>query len=290
MDSPSIVCLHSRYQRVVWAGLVFLHGLLSAFTLSLQAQALPQPDHIVIVIAENQAYSALLENPEAAYINALASQGALFTNSFALTHPSQPNYLGFFAGDTFGVGNECLDPFAAPNLGTALIDAGFTFIGYSESQPRVGYRVCDESADYPYAKRHNPWASLRNVPEDSNRPFTDFPSDYSNLPTVAIVVPNMLNNMHDGSIAEGDAWLQTHLDAYVQWAQANNSLLIVTWDEDDGSEGNRIVTLFIGPMVQPGQYDEAVDHYRVLRTIEDMYGLPAVGESANRTPIADVWQ
>jgi hypothetical protein len=288
MDSPSIVCLHSRYQRVVWAGLVFLHGLLSAFTLSLQAQALPQPDHIVIVIAENQAYSALLENPEAAYINALASQGALFTNSFALTHPSQPNYLGFFAGDTFGVGNECLDPFVAPNLGTALIDAGFTFIGYAESQPSGGYRVCDERADYPYAQRHNPWASLSNVPEDSNRPFADFPSDYNNLPTVAIVVPDVLHDMHDGSIAEGDAWLQTHLEAYVQWAQANNSLLIVTWDEDDGSEGNRIMTLFVGPIVQPGQYDESVDHYRVLRTVEEMYGLPAAGESANRTPITDV--
>ena len=277
-------------RRFVFAGMFFLGLLLSAFTLSLRAQALPQPDHVVIVIEENHAYSSIIGNPEASYINSLASQGALFTNSFAITHPSQPNYLAFFAGDTFGVGNECLNPFSAPNLGMSLINTGFTFIGYSESQPSVGYRVCDESGDYPYAKRHNPWASLSNVPDASNRPFADFPSHYSNLPTVSIVVPNVLNDMHDGSIADGDAWLQANLDAYVQWAQANNSLFIVTWDEDNGSEGNRVVTIFVGPMVQPGQYDESVDHYRVLRTVEDMYGLPSAGESANRHPITDVWQ
>src|SRR5262249_23078461 len=77
--------------------------------------------------------------------------------------------------------------------------------------------------------------------------------------------------------------------SYVQWAQTNNSLLIVTFDENDGSSGNHIATLFVGPMVIPGQYSETITHDTVLRTVEDMYGLPHAGAGDTATPIPDVW-
>ena len=108
-----------------------------------------------------------------------------------------------------------------------------------------------------------------------------FPSDFSTLPTVSIVVPNLDDDMHDGTIRQGDTWLQSNIDGYLQWAQSNNSLLIVTWDEDDGSGNNRVATLFLGPMVNPGQYSETINHFNVLRTIEDTYGLSYAGQSAN---------
>ena len=95
--------------------------------------------------------------------------------------------------------------------------------------------------------------------------------------------------MHDGSVAAGDAWLRTHLDAYARWARTHNSLLIVTFDEDDRSASNQIPTLFAGPMVKPGSYGERITHYSVLRTVEDMYGLPCVGAACTASPIADVW-
>jgi phosphatidylinositol-3-phosphatase len=120
-------------------------------------------------------------------------------------------------------------------------------------------------------------------------PFTSFPADFSTLPTVAIVVPNLNDDMHDGTIRQADTWLQKHLDPYVQWVKSNNNLLIVTWDEDDSSSSNRIPTLFVGPMVNPGQYGEKIDHYNVLRTIEDMYGLPDAGKSADAAAITDAW-
>lgn len=100
--------------------------------------------------------------------------------------------------------------------------------------------------------------------------------------------------MHHGknpeAIQNGDRWLQEHLKAYVQWAQQHNSLLIVTWDEDNKTENNRIVTLFIGPMVQAGRYDQKISHHNVLRTIEDLYGLSHSGVSADAASITMIWK
>src|SRR5262249_42636584 len=154
-----------------------------------------------------------------------------------------------------------------------------SFGGYSEDLPYTGF-TGDSYGDY--ARKHNPWVSFTDLPASLNMPYAGyFPSDYSQLPTVSIVVPNQQNDMHDGTIAQGDAWLQSNLDSYVQWAQTHNSLLIVTWDEDDFSQSNQVPTIFVGPMVQPGQYGEQIDHYSVLRTVEDMYGLPYLANDAS---------
>ncbi len=98
--------------------------------------------------------------------------------------------------------------------------------------------------------------------------------------------------MHDGAtpVATGDAWLQANLDPYVQWAKTHNSLFILTFDEDDGSEGNRIVTIFVGPMVKAGQYGDVINHYTLLRTLEDLYGLSHSGAAATAAPISGSWQ
>ncbi len=132
-----------------------------------------------------------------------------------------------------------------------------------------------------------------DVPPEMNMPFSMFPSDFSKLPTVSIVVPNQLNDMHDGEILDaiirGDRWLKENLDSYVQWAKTNNGLLIVTWDEDDDSSNNHIPTIFVGPMVKPGKYDNRIDHYNVLRTIEEMYGLSLMGRTINADPIKNTW-
>jgi hypothetical protein len=96
--------------------------------------------------------------------------------------------------------------------------------------------------------------------------------------------------MHDGTIAEGDIWLKNNLSNYAAWAMTHNSLLIVTWDEDDGSQDNQIPTIFIGAMVKPGQYSEHITHDNVLATIEAIQGLKPLGNAANVKPIKDVWQ
>ena len=128
------------------------------------------------------------------------------------------------------------------------------------------------------------------IPAADNLPFTSFPTDFATLPTVCFVVPDLQHDMHDGSIATPNAWLKDNLDSYVQWAQTHNSLFILTFDEDDTSHANQITTLFVGPMVVPGSYGESINHFNVLRTVEEMYGLPYAGASATATPITDVWR
>jgi phosphatidylinositol-3-phosphatase len=252
------------------------------------AANVPLFDHVVVVIMENKAYSAIIGNPDSAYVNALAAQGASFTQSFAVTHPSQPNYVAMFSGSSQGVvNNDCPQNFVGvDNLGAQLVAAGKTFIGYSEDLPAAGFTGCSSAM---YVRKHNPWVDFDNIPAASNQPFTAFPLDYNALPDVAFVIPNQCNNTHDCPIATGDAWLQASIDAYAQWAKTHNSLLVLTWDEDDSSEGNRIVTLFVGAHVIAGAYAEPTGHYRTLATLEAMHDLSALGGAIGLAPITDVW-
>jgi uncharacterized membrane protein len=246
------------------------------------------PDHVVIVIEENHSFSSIIGSSSAPYINSLAQQGALFTQSFGVEHPSQPNYLDLFSGSNQGViDDSCPHTFSTENLATELAAAGQTFTGFSEDLPAAGSTVCTSGA---YAEKHAPWVNFTNVPASSNQPFTSFPTDFTNLPTVSIVDPNLNDDMHDGTIAQGDTWLQQHINSYVQFAQTHNSLLIVTWDEDDNASGNQIPTIFVGPMVKQGQFVETINHFNVLRTIEDLYGLTRVGGAATAATISDVWK
>ncbi|MGB9222206.1 alkaline phosphatase family protein [Mycobacterium sp.] len=281
-----------RASRVLGAVLV-LGVLASPVTphprLNLTAAALPSFTHVVIVIEENRSQANIIGNNATPFINALAAGGAMMAQSFAETHPSEPNYLALFAGNTFGLKKDnCpVDVGAQPNLATELLSAGYTFGGYSEDLPSVGSTVCGAGK---YARKHVPWANFSNVPPAVSVPFSAFPTgNYAGLPTVSFVIPNNDNNMHDGSIAAGDAWLNRQLSGYATWARSNNSLLIVTWDEDDGGPHNQIPTVFYGAHVQPGTYNETINHYNVLSTIEQMYGLPKIGNAAGAAAITDIW-
>ena len=283
---------------------------------------LPMPDHVVIVIFENHDYDQIMGNAAAPYLNSLVNDpaAALFTQSYALMHPSQPNYLMLFSGSDQGVTNDRVPkniPFSSPNLGAGLLQTGRTFAGYSENLPSVGF---DGKSSGDYARKHNPWvnwqgAETNGIPESLNLPLRSFPGNYDLLPTLAFVIPKLDHDMHNGDdperIIKGDAWLKESLDGYVQWAKSNNSLLIITFDEGDTREGNiirrilryfldnneaddhehnHIFTLFVGGMVKSVRYDQRIDHYRVLRTLEEMYGLPYTGNSADSTAISEVWK
>ena len=251
------------------------------------ANGVPQLSHVVVVILENHSYNEILGGTSAPYIKSLAASGAKMTQSFAVTHPSEPNYLQLFSGSNQGVTNDsCPHTFSTANLGASLLSSGKTFVGYSESMPSDGYTGCT-SGDY--ARKHNPWVNFTNVPASSNLRFSRFPTTYSSLPTVSFVVPNLCNDMHDCSIATGDTWVTNHLDGYVQWAKTHNSALLLTFDEDDSSQSNRIATVFVGQHVRVGSFSEHINHDNVLRTLEDMYALPYAGASSSATPITDIW-
>lgn len=253
---------------------------------------MPRPSHVVIVVEENKSYKQIIDNTAAPYINALAKKGALFTNSFAIAHPSQPNYLALFSGSTHGIEEQCPLSLSGDNLATALKGKGLSFAIYSESMPSIGYTGCGHG---DYSRKHNPvpnWST--NTSPGMSMPFSMFPANYETLPTIAIVVPNQLNDMHDGAplaaIIRGDRWLRDNITSYLTWAKTHNALLVLTWDEDDDFSGNHIATIFAGPMVASGSYSNRIDHLSVLRTLEDMYGLTLLGQTGQAQPIRDIWK
>jgi phosphatidylinositol-3-phosphatase len=275
---------------------------------------LPVYDHIVIVVEENKDFEQIFPatpNPDAAILNELAADGALFTRMFAEEHHSEGNYFWLFSGSNHGVGHDDIVPtkfFRTNNLARALLNRRLTFKGYTEDLPAIGSlddvvpAGCTDNCIY--GRKHVPWISFANVPNgttadtSSNLRFADFPTDFTRLPTVAFVIPNLLNDMHSGDpdtrIRRGDTWLRDHLRDYYLWARDHNSLLIVTFDE--GSHGykymqltdprsdnpvirNRIATIFAGARIKPGRYAEGngINHVSILRTIEAMYGLRKSG-------------
>lgn len=301
--------------------------------------AVPVYDHVVVVIFENHSYEEILVAglANAPYINGtLRPQSANITGAFGIQHPSQPNYYWLFSGSNQGIVEDThpTGPFiSAPNLYTALTTAGLTFSGYLDHY-KTGDDLYKDTDNY--AVRHVPWLGFINVPDSVSIPFDDFPTTaegFAALPHVTFVIPGLDHDMHDYdsmgnavsnpmnsliAISNGDAWLQANLDAYVQWAKVNNSLLIFTFDENStadwitpplgatnayaftspilgpnpaGPSGpNRITMLFAGAGVAPGYYSEGpgVTNVNILRTIEFIYNLPRSGAQSPLAALAGI--
>lgn len=254
------------------------------------AGGVPTPDHVVVVVFENHAYDQVIGSSSAPYINSLKSGGANLTNSYGETHPSQPNYFALFSGSTQGITDDsCYTPgfSSAPNLASELIAAGRTWASYNETLPSQGSTTCSSGK---YAQKHNPWFGFSNVPTSSAYTFAQFPSDYTKLPQVSFVTPNLCGDMHDCSVGTGDTWLKNNLGAYATWAKAHNSLLAITFDEDNRLSGNKIPTVLYGGQVTAGSSSSATyNHYDLLRTLEDMYGTSHAGQAANASDITGIW-
>lgn len=265
--------------------------LLLAIVPTFSLAAATPPDHIVIVIEENHSFQDVIGSPDAPYMNALAQGGASFHRMFAITHPSQPNYIQFFSGASQGITTNNFPtglPLSAPNLASALFAAGKTFISYCEDLPAAGSQV---EISGSYFRKHNPAPNWQVDPPltpgpnqfgpEINQPFTAFPSDFTQLPTVSLVVPNQLHDMHDGTIAQADQWLVDNIQAYANWCQANNSLLIITWDEDSFLSRLQIPTIFHGPMVRTGPVESAATLHDLLNMVCTLYQADAPGAGAD---------
>jgi hypothetical protein len=271
-------------QRALAIGALLLVAIGGPLAAAPAQAAAPVPafDHIVVVVEENHSYDQVRDQP---YLSHLMARGANFTRARAETHPSQPNYLHLWSGSSHGVSNDDCTTLHGNNLGAQAIAAGISVAGYSESLPGAGSTACTSG---PYAKKHNPIATFAQTSGSRhNLPFSSFPSDYSALPRLALVVPNLDHDMHDGSVRTGDDWLRQNLGGYADWATSHNSLLIVTFDEDDKASNNSILNVLVGAHVVPGSYGRPVSHWNDLTTVEAALGLPRLHGAA---PIVDVWK
>jgi hypothetical protein len=253
--------------------------------------SVPSLDHVVVLVMENKTYDqARVE----AFTASLISQSSSFSHSYALTHPSQPNYLGLWSGSAQGVTNDDCppagSPYAANNLGKACEAAGITWRAYCENLPAIGSSVCSDLPEL-YVRRHCPWTNFSNLSHSKEVPFTQLAVDESlgTLPRLAFVIPNDCDNTHDCDAATGDAWMANQVPSILA-AIGTNGVLITTWDEDDGSGNNQILTIFTGHRVKLGYVSSAsITHYTVLRTICAVLGLQPFGSATAESPISNIW-
>ena len=251
----------------------------------------PRLDRVIVLVMENKAYDQVRTLP---YTTSLMAQGSVMSNSYAITHPSQPNYLTLWAGGTFGVSsNACPapgSPFMVENLGHACEAAGLTWRSYAENLPAAGSPVCTADGSL-YARKHCPWTNFGNLNHQNERPFTDFSVDLARgtLPDLAFVVPNNCHNSHSCPAGDADTWMAANVPAMLD-ALGPRGVLILTWDEDNDHAGNHILTVFVGPEVKTGYTSTTmINHYTLLRTVCELLGITPFAAAASEPSIQDIW-
>ena len=241
---------------------------------------------MIVVVEENRDAGHIIGSPQAPYLNQLADQGLRLTDMHGEAHPSQPNYLALLSGSTQGLTTDsCPHTYRTDNLAHQLLDSNRSVAAYSEGLPHTGYSGC---ATGQYVRRHAPRTDFADLPSTVNRPLTTMPSDPADLPALAFVIPDLVDDMHSGTIARGDRWLRQHVGAYATWARSHRSLLLVTWDEDENTATNHIATIAVGDGIAAGTWTHPANHYSILAALERSFGLPPLGQARHMTDLPPI--
>jgi len=263
----------------------------------------PAYDHIFEILMENTAYSQIIGSSSAPYINSLASNGAVAGNYFAVGHPSLPNYMALTSGQSYSWAPSDCDPSAscqtsAVNVADRIEGSGKTWREYAESMGSP----CQLASSGTYFARHNPFVYYTGITGNATR-CNNHVVDYNNLssdlastsstPNYAFITPNSCNDMHDCSVGTGDTWLSQAVPtilgspAFTQ----QHSLLVIVWDEDDGSQGNKVAFVATGYGVKTAYTSNVgYTHYSLLKTIEASWGLSTMtSNDAAASAMSDIF-
>jgi len=259
--------------------------------------------HVLLIMEENQGYNATQTNCGSAnsYFCQLASNYASVVPWYGASHPSLPNYLAITSGSVQNCSSDsCSGPYPADNLGNQLSTAGIPWTAYMESMPSPCYRG---SSAGEYAEKHDPFVYYGDIVDSPScsQHVLPYPGASALLaalngptpPDFVWITPNLNDDMHDGTVAAGNAWLQANLGPVLtsSWFTHFQSTVIVTEDENDASAGGsccgdatggQIPELIIsGNARGQGQVSLTGDHYGTLRSIEEAFGLPLLGAAAD---------
>ncbi|HEV7528292.1 MAG TPA: alkaline phosphatase family protein [Solirubrobacteraceae bacterium] len=264
-------------------------------TVTLGAAALPvsRSSHIVVVVLENAEYGEVIGSSSAPYVNSLARRYGLMTRSYAIRHPSLPNYLALTSGSTQGIESDCTDcAVSARNIVDQLEGAGISWKAYLEDAPRPCFLGASSGG---YAKKHNPFAYFTDIVRSPSRcarltGFAQLAADLrtGHLPTYAWISPNLCDDGHDCGVGAADRFLARSVPALLR-ELGPHGFVVLQWDEgtsDEGccgvAKGGHIATIVAGPQVRKGaRSPAAIDHYGVLGSVEEALGLPPLGGAAD---------
>ena len=236
-------------------------------------------DHVVWVVMENQFAGSVIGARDAPYANRLAAECGSARNFRAETHPSLPNYIAMTSGSTHGIVDDA-PPESHPLSGSSIFSQLGTHWRALEESMQAN---CAQSSAGEYAVRHNPAAYFTDVRHACVRQDIPLRTEPDLSARFTFVTPNLCNDTHDCPVATGDRWLRAFLGKVFASAdyRRGETVVFVTWDEDDGRHGNRIPTLVAARSMVPGTTArQPFNHYSLLRTTEDMLGLRFLGNAA----------
>jgi hypothetical protein len=243
----------------------------------------PAPPHVFVIVMENHTPQQALAGP---FTASLAAQYGLAANYSAITHPSVPNYLALTSGQTWGVTDDSYHALPAADLGHELTAAGITWRAYMEG---LTDRGCLDSP-FPYDPGHNPFAFYGGACPPNVLPLTSLSGDLTgNAPSFTWIGPDDCHNGHSCSTSVADEWLSQTVNLITQSAAWNHhGVLFITWDEDDGSADNHVLTLVVEPGMKHVVSNHPYNHYSLLATVEDLLGVARLGEAAKASPMNDL--
>jgi hypothetical protein len=259
--------------------------------------------HVIWIWMENHSLGDIIgSKSQAPYINSIAGQCGLATSYHVTTHPSLPNYLSATSGLSQArlpilSFTDCSPSVFCRTSARSIFGQGETWKAYQESMPSS----CDKSNSGEYAVRHNPAAYYTSLPgcAAGDVPYPQLRTDLARgtLPAFSFITPNLLHDMHDGTIAQGDAWLASNLPAILGSGpyRVGTTAVFITWDEGSGGypvedcdnttstdASCRVATIVISPGTPAGTRSGAFfSHYSLLATTEELLGLPRLGQAAS---------
>lgn len=277
---------------------------------SVSKSLVPNFDHIVIIIFENEEYDDVIGNSLMPNFNKLANEHTLLTQYYAVRHPSLPNYIALMGGNTFGITNDCTGCFInAPSLPDLIEASGRTWKTYQEDMPSP----CFVGDDGDYRQKHNPFIYFDPIRLDKIRcersivPFTALQTDIDAdaLPNFIFITPNMCNDGHDCSLDIADKWLKDQLNILIPALDeaGPNYLVIMMFEEgkskdsccglSENDAGGRVPVVLLSPQVKSHFQDSTpYSHYSLLKTIANAWGLAYLGHAADEesTIITAPWK
>ena len=253
--------------------------------------------HVIWILEENHSYGKIIGNPDAPYINALARECGLATNYHNISHPSLPNYIGMTSGLPLSrlrrFSGDCSPSSTCSTSAPSILGQSPSWKAYDESMPSN----CDKRGTREYAVRHNPALYFTRLTGCATKdlPYTRLAPNLraGTVPAFSFIMPNLIHDMHDGTVAQGDAWLKHHLPTILNSTEyrSGRTAVFITWDEGEGGKsrncatntrdiGCHVATIVISPTTKPDARSGVLfNHYSLLRTAEELLHLPALGEA-----------
>lgn len=238
--------------------------------------------HVFVIVMENRSPEEALQG---AFTASLAARYGVAADYRAVAHPSVPNYLALTSGQTWGVEDDSYHVLPRRDLGSELTAAGVTWRAYMD-----GMTAGCLDSPVPYDPGHNPFAFYGGACPANVVPLTSLDADLDgNTPRFTWITPDMCHDEHSCGVPVGDAWLRQTVDkitASTAWSK--NGVLFITWDEDDGSADNRVLTLVVAPKGAHRVSSRPYTHYSLLASVEDALGVGRLGQAASAAPMSDL--